>query len=212
MNTPTTTIVTDLKEDRTPLLEERTVDKLLEVLCRRANRLVEDRETCERLRPALEKFVHNVVEYFNASGDLDEYTLTNIMTALVTADNHGPGNHGVEDYSTFIRRLNPTDPDTDRFFVVGREGSISDPGCPMKQLENNSEELARIPRAQLHMFQAFYYARSKDVTRGAPRIPVEDFEDLVPEEIKNDPVLEEAFLDVALSDGAWELYQLKLAA
>jgi hypothetical protein len=211
MNTPIK-IVTGLNDDRTPLLEERTTDKLLEVLCRRANRLVDDRETCERLRPAFREFVYNVIGYFEHTGELDDYTLANIKTALVTADNHGPSNHGVEDYSTFIRRLNPTDPETDRYFVVGREGNISDPGCPMKQLENNNEMLANIPTAQLHMFQAFYYARSQDVTRGAPRIPVEDFEVLVPEEIKSDPVLEEAFLDVVFSDGAWELYQLKLAA
>jgi len=211
MNTPTT-IVTCLKEDGTPLLEERTVDKLLEVLCRRANRLVEDRETCEKLRPAFREFVNNVVGYFDASGDLDEYTLINIMTALVTADDHGPGSHGVEDYSTFIRRLNPTDPDADGFFIVGREGRIDDPGCPMGELERNAEGLEHIPAAQLHMFQAFYYARSRDVSRGAPRIPVEDFGRLVPGGIRKDPVLEEAFLDVVFSDGAWELYQLKLAA
>lgn len=211
MNTPTT-IVTGLKDDRTPLLGERTIDGLLEVLCRRANRLVEDRGTCERLRPAFREFVNSVVEYFDASGDLDEYTLTNIMTALVTADNHGNGSHGVEDYSTFIRRLNPTDPDTDKYFIVGREGRIDDPSCPLTELENSGEGLEHIPEAQLHMFQAYYYARSLDVTRGAPRIPTEELVRLVPGEIGGDPVLEEAFLDVVFSDGAWELYQLKLAA
>lgn len=205
-------IVTAVGEGGKPVLGERTIDKLLEVLCRRANRLVEERDTRERLRPAFREFVNNIVEYFDDSGELDEYVMTNIMTALATSDNHGPSCHGVEDYSTLIRRPNPTDPDTDRYFVIGREGRINDPSCPLEELEKNSERLAGIPPAQLHMFRAFHYARSKDVTRGAPRIPVEDLRALVPKEIKNDPVLEEAFLDVCFSDGAWELYQLKLAA
>jgi hypothetical protein len=205
-------IVTAVGEDGKPVLEERTIDNLLEVLCRRANRLVEDRETCERLRPAFREFVYNIVEYFDDCGELDEYVMTNIMTALATSDNHGPSYHGVEDYSTLVRRPNPTDPDTDRYFVIGREGRIDDPGCPLEQMEKNSGWLAGVPSAQQHMFRAFHYARSKDATRGAPRIPVEDLRDLVPKEIKNDPVLEEAFLDVCFSDGAWELYQLKLAA
>jgi hypothetical protein len=48
--------------------------------------------------------------------------------------------------------------------------------------------------------------------RGAPKIRVEDFSELVPLEIRSDPVLEEAFTDVCLSDGAWELYQRRVAA
>ena len=62
------------------------------------------------------------------------------------------------------------------------------------------------------MYRTFYFARSQDVTQGAPRIPVEDFIGLVPPEIQSDPDLEEDFLDVCFSDGAWELYQLKFAA
>jgi hypothetical protein len=143
---------------------------------------------------------------------MGEYVMTNIMTALATADTHGEGPHGTEDYSTFIRRFNPTDPDTDRFFVVGRAGNINDPKCPLRELEGDIESLSEIPSAQLHMFYAFHHARSMDATRGAPRIPVDDFWRLVPDEIKSDQVLEEAFLDVCFSDGAWELYQLKLAA
>ena len=64
----------------------------------------------------------------------------------------------------------------------------------------------------MHMFRTYHHARSKDVTRNVPKIPVQDFSNLVPDEIMNDPVLEEAFLDVCFSDGAWDLYQLKLAA
>jgi hypothetical protein len=35
---------------------------------------------------------------------------------------------------------------------------------------------------------------------------------LVPEEIYSNSILEESFLDVVFSDGAWELYQRKLTA
>jgi hypothetical protein len=181
-------------------------------LCIRANRLIGDQETCEKLKPSFREFIHNIVGYFNDSGEMDEYVMRNIMTALATADTHGEGPHGIEDYSTFIRRLNPTDPDADRFFVVGRAGSINDPECPLRELEGDIETLSEIPPAQLHMFHAFHHARSMDVTRGAPRIPVDDLWRLLPDEIKGDSVLEEAFLDVCFSDGAWELYQVKLAA
>lgn len=205
-------IVTGLTEDGLAIHGERTVDKLLEVLSRRADRLVDDRDTRERLRPALRAFVYNVVEYFAECGELDEYVMTNIMTALATSDSHGPSAQGVEDYSTFIRRPNPIDPDTFKHFVVGRDGRIDDPGCPLNHVGRRSGALANIPAAQLLVFRAFHFARSKDATRGAPRIPVEVLRDLVPVAVRSSPVLEDALLDVCFSDGAWELYQLRLAA
>ncbi|OGR10355.1 MAG: hypothetical protein A2341_22830 [Deltaproteobacteria bacterium RIFOXYB12_FULL_58_9] len=202
-------VVIGLGEDRKAILGEETIDNLLMVLCQRAHRLVDDPSTCERLRPAFGKFLHNVVEHFNNSGELDDYTLTNIMTALVTADNRGPAKHGMEDYSTLIRCLNPTDPDAGKYFIIGREGSINDPECPLNEMQNNGVGLERVPAAQLHMFYAFYYARAMDVSRGAPKILVDDFFALIPEEILDDPTLEEALLDVCFSDGAWELYQMR---
>jgi len=205
-------VVTGLDDDRRAVLEESSIDELLLTLCIRTNRLIGDRENCEKLKPTFREFIYNIVGYFNDSGEMDDYVMTNIMTALATADTHGEGPHGLEDYSTFIRRLNPTDPDTDRFFVVGRAGSIDDPECPLRELEGDIEKLYEIPPAQLHMFYAFHHARSMDVTRGAPKIVVDDFWSLVPDAIKCDPVLEEVFLDVCFSDGAWELYQLKVAA
>lgn len=205
-------IVTGLEEDGKALLEEKTVDELLETLYRRAYRLVKDPTTCKRLEPGLREFVINIVEYFNDSTKLDEYVLMNIMTALATADCYGLGRYDIEDYSTFIRRLNPTDPDTSKYFVIGRAGSLNHSDCPLEEMEGNSDNQAGIPLAQMHMFRAFHYARLKDITRDAPKIPVQDFSDLVPDEIMSDPVLEEAFLDVCFSDGAWDLYQLKLAA
>jgi hypothetical protein len=205
-------IVTGLGPDRTAIVETRTIDSLLDVLCRRAHRLVGDPEVCERLRPSFRQFVRNMVGYFEERGELDEYLLTNIMAALATADNHGPGGHDVEDYSTFIRRLNPTDPASDSYFIIGREGRVGDPGCPLHGMGRPGRALAQAPEGKLHVFVAFYHARSRDVSRAAPRIPVEVFRRLVPEEIASDPELECAFLDVCFSDGAWELYQLKLAA
>ncbi len=205
-------IVTGLGDDLQPILEETSIDNMFQSLNNRSDRIVRDPKTRTRLQYALKKFVNNIVNYFNDSGDLDEYVLTNIITALATADHHGPSDHGMEDYSTFIRKLNPTDPDTDRYFVIGRAGSINAPGCPLKEMERQSGGLSAIPIAKLSMFHAFHHARSKDVTRDAPRIPVEDLKRLIPQEIKSDSILEEAFLDVCFSDGAWELYQLKLAA
>jgi len=205
-------IVTGLDDDRRAFVEESSIDSLILTLCGRADRLVTGRETAERLKPLLGEFTYNIVEYFIESGEMDEYVMTNVMTALATADAHVEGPHGIEDLSTFIRRLNPTDPETDRFFVIGRAGRISDPECPLGELEADVDTLSEIPRAQLHMFYAYHHARSLDATRGAPRIPANEFWRLVPDAIRRDPVLEDAFLDVCLSDGAWELYQLKLAA
>jgi hypothetical protein len=205
-------IVTGLDDDRRAFVEESSIDRLILTLCSRADRLITVRETTERLKPLLGEFIYNIVEYFNESGEMDEYVMTNVMTALATADAHGEGPHGIEDFSTFIRRLNPTDPETDRFFVIGRAGRISDPECPLGELEADVDTLSEIPPAQLHMFYAYHHARSLDATRDAPRIPADEFRRLVPEAIHCDPVLEEAFLDVCFSDGAWELYQLKLAA
>ncbi len=205
-------IVTGLDDDRRALFEERSIERLILTLCRRADRLIAARETAEQLKPLLGEFTYNIVEYFDQSGEMDDYVMTNIMTALVTADAHGEGPHGIEEFSTFIRRLNPTDLDTNRFFVVGRAGRISDPDCPLGELEAEADTLSQVSPPQLHVFYAYHHARSLDTTRDAPRIPAEDFARLVPDEIRRDPVLEEAFLDVCLSDGAWELYQLKLAA
>jgi hypothetical protein len=205
-------IVTGLDDERKALVEESSIERLILTLRRRVDRLITGRETAERLKPLLREFVHYIVEYFNESGAMDEYVMTNVMTALATADAHGEGPHGIEDFSTFIRRLNPTHPDTDGFFVIGRAGRISDPECPLGELEADVDTLSEIPPAQLHMFYAYHHARSLDATRDAPRIPADEFKRLVPGAILRDPVLEEAFLDVCLSDGAWELYQLKLAA
>lgn len=205
-------IITGIGDNGEPLLEERTIDKLLDVLYLRANRLIKHHETCEKLRPALRKFVSNIVEHFIESGEIDDYVMTNIMTALATADSHGFSEHGIEDYSTLIRRLNPSDVNSDRYFLIGRAGSINDQKCPLEDIEKNSDYLSKMSKAELHMFHAFHYARSKDVSRSAPRIPVADFMRLVSREIYSDPILEGAFLDVAFSDGAWELYQRKLLA
>ena len=205
-------VVTGLDDDRRAVLEESSIDELLLTLCTRTKRLIDNQETCKKLKPGFREFIYNIVGYFHDSGEMDEYVMTNIMTALATADTHGEGPHGIEDYSTFIRRLNPTDPDTDRFFVVGRAGSVDDPECPLSELEQDVETLREIPPAKLHMVYAFHHARSKDVTRGAPRILVDDFWSLVPDAIKCDSVLEEVSLDVCFSEGAWELYQLKVAA
>jgi len=205
-------IVTGLNEDRSPKFEKRTLDALLDVLYRRANRLVRDRQVYEHLRRGLKEFVYSIVDYFAHDGQLDDYVMTNILTALVTADSHGPSTHGVEDYSTFVRRLNPTDPESYDFFVIGREGRVDDSGCPLSTDQRSTGELTGIPPAQLHVFWAYFYARSRNVSRGAPRIPVDDLNQLVPAWLRSDPRIEEAFLDVCFSDGAWELYQLKLAA
>ncbi len=170
--------------------------------------VVHDLEIAGRLKPLLGRFVCKVVSHFAATGRLDRYVHANILTALLTADNHGQARHGVEDYSTFVRRPNPTHVDADRYFIIGRSGTLSDTDCPLNALGQAKTELLGIPRAKLHMFYAFHHARSRDVERGAPKIPVDQFLELIPEEIRTDAALEEAFLDVCLSDGAWELYQL----
>ena len=69
-------VVTALGEDRRGFVEATSIDRLLSVLWRRASRLVKNEETRERLRPVLEEFVGNIVEYFHASGRLDDYALT----------------------------------------------------------------------------------------------------------------------------------------
>jgi hypothetical protein len=150
--------------------------------------------------------------YFKNAGELDDYVLTNIITALSLADRHSEASHGTVDFSTLIRRPNPTQPDSEDYFVVGREGRVDDPACPMRRLATQPSEVSRVPREQLEVFFGFYHARRPDPERGAPRIRVEDFRDLVPPEIRADSALEEAFTDVCLSDGAWELYRRKVAA
>jgi hypothetical protein len=208
----TATIVTGLDHSLHVNTGEREILGLFKVLHKRAYRLVRDRMTRRRLNPLLRKFVCNLVMFFKNSGELDDFTLTNILTALSLADCHGQESHGTTDYSTLIRRPNPAHPDTDDYFVVGREGRVDDPACPMRQLEASPAEISQTPREQLSMFFGFYYARRLEPARGAPRIRVEDFRELVPAEIKTDPLLEEAFTDVCLSDGAWDLYQRKIAA
>jgi hypothetical protein len=205
-------IVTGLDESLRVQTEERAIHALFNVLHRRAGRLVNDKTTRRRLHPFLRKFVCNLVMYFKDAGRLDNFTFTNIITALSLADSHGVAAHGTMDYSTLIRRPNPAHPDSNDYFVVGREGRADDPACPLKQLEASPTERSQIPIEQLSVFFGFYHARQSDPGRGAPKIRVEDFRDLVPREIRVDPVLEEAFTDVCLSDGAWELYQRKIAA
>jgi hypothetical protein len=208
----TATIVTGLDEALRIHKGDRAILTLFNVLHRRAGRLAADTATRRRLNPLLRKFVCNLVMYFKDAGELDDFTLTNIITALSLADNYGAASHGIMDYSTLIRRPNPAHPDSENYFVVGREGRLDDPGCPMKRLEARPSEMSQIPREQLDVFFGFYHARQLDPARSAPKIHVEDFCDLVPREIRTDPVLEEAFTDVCLSDGAWELYQRNIAA
>jgi hypothetical protein len=208
----TTTILTGLDESRRIQTGQRAILQLFIVLHRRARRLVPDRMTRLRLNPLLRKFICNLVTYFNDTGELDDFTLTNIVTALSLADSHGEEEHGTTDYSTLIRRPNPVHPDSDDYFIVGREGRIDDPSCPIRRLDANPAEMWQIPREQLSVFYGFYHARRSDPERGAPRIRVEDFRDLIPHEIGIDPLLEEAFTDVCFSDGAWELYHRKVAA
>lgn len=204
-------VVTGIDNERNALVEETTVRELLEVLHRRAGRLVTDRIVRERLFPVLTDLVTNLIVYLCHAGELDNYVLTNIMTSLATADSHDHGGNGQQDYSTFIRRLNPADPESWNVLIIGRSGRIHDPDCPLREMETDAARLSQVPRSQLHVFRAYHHARSMDVTRGAPRIPVEDFLLLVPEQVKADPVLEEALLDVCFSDGAWELYQRRIA-
>jgi hypothetical protein len=191
---------------------ELAIASLFNVLHRRAIRLVPDRRVRTRLHPLLRKFVCNLVMYFKNTGELDGFTLTNIVTALSLADRHAEASHGPVDYSTLIRRPNPLDPDSDNYFVVGREGKIDGPECPIKRLAAHPSEISQVPREQLEVFFGFYHARRSEPERGAPRIHVRDFRELVPPAIRIDPVLEEAFTDVCLSDGAWDLYYRNVAA
>lgn len=205
------TIVTGLDESLRVQKGERAITSLFNVLHRRAGRLISEKTTRRRLNPLLREFVCNLVMYFKDAGELDDFTLTNIITALSLADNYGEVSYGKIDYSTLIRRPNPAHADTDNYFVIGREGRAGDPGCPMKAMETLSEELSQIPREKLEVFFGFYNARRSNPDRDAPKVRVEDFHKLVPREIRADSELEEAFTDVCLSDGAWELYQRKIA-
>lgn len=204
-------VVTEVDESLQVRTGERAIAALFNVLHRRAGRLVPDRWVRQRLHPLLRKFVCNLVMYFKNAGELDDFNLTNIVTALTLADRHSEASHGPVDFSTLIRRPNPLGPDSDDYFVVGREGRIDDPECPIKRLVAQPSEISQVPREQLEVFFGFYHARQLDPSRSAPRIRVDDFVKLVPHEIKEDPALEEAFTDVCLSDGAWELYQRKVA-
>jgi len=208
----TATIVTGLDEALEVQTGKRAIRELFIILHKRARRLVRDRTTRQRLNPLLRKFVCNLVMYFNDTGELDDFTLANIVTALSLADNHGETELGTTDYSTLIRRPNPVLPDSDDYFIVGREGRIDDPSCPIKRLDANPAEMSQTPREQLSVYYGFYHARRSEPERGAPRIRVEDFRGLIPPEIGTDTLLEEAFTDVCLSDGAWELYHRKVAA
>ena len=206
------TIVTGLDESLYVYTGDRAIRTLFNVLHRRTGRLVRDKTTRRRLNPLLRKFVCNLVMYFKDSGKLDDFTLTNIITALSLADSHGKTSYGTIDYSTLIRRPNPAHPESEDYFVMGREGWANDPACPIKQLNERATELSQIPREQLSVLYGFYHARQPDPARGAPKIRIEDFRELVPPEIRADRMTEEAFTDVCLSDGAWELYQRKIAA
>jgi hypothetical protein len=201
-------VVTGVGDLGSPIHREETIDALLEVLWRRTDRLVDDRDVAARLKPLLGQFLCNLVTHFADSESLDSYTRANIATALATADNHARQRHGVEDYSTLIRRPNPTDADADRYFIVGRAGKASDDECPLSALGEARSEFLGVSRPQLHMYYAFHHARARDAARGAPSIPAEEFVALVPEEVRADEALEDAFLDVCLSDGAWELYEM----
>lgn len=206
------TIVTGLDESLNAHTDDRTILSLFKVLHRRAVRLIRNKTTRRRLNPLLRKFVCNLVMHFRDSGELDDFTLTNIITALSLADSYIEAPHGTMDYSTLIRRPNPAQPDSDDYFVIGREGRIDDPACPMKQLEANPDAISQVSKEQLSVFFGFYHARRPNPKRGAPKIHIEEFRNLVPLEIRMDPVLEDAFTEVCLSDGAWELYQRKIAA
>jgi hypothetical protein len=205
-------VVTGMDDSLKVRTGEREIVTLFNVLHRRAGRLVLDRDVRRRLHPLLRKFVCNLVMYFKNAGELDDFNFTNIVTALSLADHHSEAPYGPVDYSTLIRRPNPIHPDSDEYFVVGREGRIDDPECPIKRLAAHPSELAQIPRELLGVFFGFYHARRSEPARGAPKIHVRDFRDLVPREIRIDPALEEAFTDVCLSDGAWDLYYRKVAA
>ena len=206
------TIVTGLDESLQVHTGDRPIAVLFNVLHRRAGRLVRDRDIRRKLHPLLRKFVCNLVMYFKDAGELDDFTLTNIVTALSLADSHAAGSPDMIEYSTLIRRPNPTHPDSDNYFVVGREGRAGDAACPLRLLDERPDEILKVPREQLKVLYGFYHSRRPDPQRSAPRIRVEDFRDLVPREIRADPALEEAFTDVCLSDGAWELYQRRIAA
>lgn len=205
-------VVTAVDDSQQVQIGERAIISLFGVLHRRAGRLVPDRKVRRELHPLLRMFVCNLVIHFKSTGELDDFNLTNIVTALSLADRHSEASHGPVDHSTLIRRPNPTHPDADDYFVVGREGRINDPTCPMTRLAAHPSEMANIPKEQLDVFYGFYHARQADPLRDAPRIRVEEFGSLVPREIRENVVLEEAFTDVCLSDGAWELYHRKVAA
>jgi hypothetical protein len=205
-------VVTGVNDSFQMRTGERAIASLFSVLHRRTVRLVPDRKLRQRLHPLLRKFVCNLVMYFENAGELDDFNFTNIVTALYLADRHSEAAHGTVDHSTLIRRPNPTQPDADDYFVVGREGRVDDPVCPMKRLAAHPSEMSLVPKEQLDVFFGFFHARQAAPLRGAPRIRVEDFGALVPREIRKDPILEEAFTDVCLSDGAWELYRRKVAA
>lgn len=205
-------IVTSVDDSFQAETGERTIASLFSVLHRRAYRLVPDREIRQRLHPLLRKFVCNLVMYFKSAGELDDFNLVNIVTALSVADRHSEAAPGVVDHSTLIRRPNPTQPEADDYFVVGRAGKVDDPACPLKRLAAHPTELSRVPREQRDVFFGFFHARQADPKRDAPRIRVEEFRSLIPREIRDNALLEEAFTDVCFSDGAWELYQRKVAA
>lgn len=207
-----TEIVTAVDDSFQIQTRKRAISNLFSVLHRRAGRLVTDRQVRRRLHPLLIKFVCNVVMYFKNADMLEDFNLANIITALSLADHHRDALHGTVDFSTLIRRPNPAQPDADDYFVVGREGRINDPACPMRHLNAHPSEMSRMPREQLDVFLGFYYARQLNPYRSAPKIRVEDFADVVPREIRENSVLGEAFTDVCLSDGAWELYQRKVVA
>ncbi|UCC44775.1 MAG: hypothetical protein JSU65_02275, partial [Candidatus Zixiibacteriota bacterium] len=95
-----TEVVTAVDDSLQVQTGERAIVSLFGVLHRRAGRLVPDRRVRRKLHPLLRKFVCNLVMHFKSAGELDDFNLTNIITALSLADRHGEASHGSVDHST----------------------------------------------------------------------------------------------------------------
>lgn len=169
------------------------------VLDRRIERLIES-DMIEKVKLCVHEFVNNVFDYFVKTERMDNFTLKNLLTALNVSDVHGFNKKGESiDYSTFIRKLNPTEQDSEKYFVIGRFGSINGSECTEKSMLDVSV-------AEKFMMMSFYHARKDEPDRGAPLIPVEDFAKLLPK--VDDDCISEGLLDVCFSDGAWELFNM----
>ena len=93
------TIVTEIDDSFKFHTGDRTILSLFKVLQRRTVRLIKNKTTRRRLYPFLRKFVCNLVMHFRNSGELDDFTFTNIITALSLADSHSIASHGIMDHS-----------------------------------------------------------------------------------------------------------------